>query len=250
MSYGRISEQIAKGMVELIVAGELTVGDRLPSERSLADERGVSRSAVREGYRILEGLKIVESRHGAGVFVSSQPTTGLSFATIFQGQAIAIEDLLAITDVMSGRCGQLAAIGITDDEVSALQAILRQQSMAAATVDLKALGDLDLQFHVAIARATRNPIFVEFEHYLCTTLEQHRRLLLGADPTDSLVEHRQIVAGLAARDPHRAGAACRLHSLRSNAAVRQVIKRQVGDQSVPGAPDQIPDVAAVVEQLS
>lgn len=72
-SVPRMSEQVARQIIEFISSEKLQKGDKLPSERKLCDLLEVSRSSVREGLRILELLKYLDSKHGGGTFVSEAP---------------------------------------------------------------------------------------------------------------------------------------------------------------------------------
>ena len=67
------SEQIVHHVRRLVEQGELGVGDKLPAERMLAVQTGVSRSSVRVGLRALSAMGVVQSRHGAGTFITYAP---------------------------------------------------------------------------------------------------------------------------------------------------------------------------------
>src|SRR4051812_48145131 len=102
----RKSEEIATYVVRQIEQGVVLVGDRLPSERDLSQLLGVSRPLVREGYRILESLGVVEVRLGSGVYVADRKTYEPQNGQIWH-RPVAILDVIAVADVISGRCGEL-----------------------------------------------------------------------------------------------------------------------------------------------
>src|SRR4051794_6253262 len=94
----RKSEGIATYVVRQIEQGAVRVGDRLPSERDLSQLLGVSRPLVREGYRILESLGVVEVRVGSGVYIADRKRFDPQTDQIWH-KPITILDLLAVADV-------------------------------------------------------------------------------------------------------------------------------------------------------
>lgn len=221
----RKSEEIATYVIRQIEQGAVQVGDRLPSERDLSQQLGVSRPLVREGYRILESLGVVEVRLGSGVYVTERKIYSPQDGQIWQ-KPIEILDVIAVADVMAWRCGELAARQITDAEIATLRELHSEQARATDAFDLETLADIDDKFHRTIVLATHNPILESFELLSRHLLNRDRVLLLGTAADKSLIEHGQIINALEARDPVSAGLALRFHSVRSHAVMRSLIERQ------------------------
>lgn len=207
------SPRVYEGVVEKLKAsignGQLKPGDPLPSERRLMDDFGVSRSSLREAFRVLELLGLIESIPGKGRFVRRPASTG-------DGDPIPLEDS-ALLELVEARCilepafAAEAARKATSLDLTALLRIL------TATEDhldeLEARTQLDIDFHLALAEATHNFIFVSvtrrnFELIMAT----HDRIYNLLDDRDAfLLEHRAIYEAVLAHDVERARQAAAEH---------------------------------------
>lgn len=142
-----------------IFAGRISVGDRLPSERELADSFGVSRPIVRESLSVLEAFGIVSRRRGrgidSGVVVTSAGDDGLgSLLRIHVSlMQIPLRDLLEMREELERWAAKRAAVGATESQMGELRAILADMEQAPRPEDFLRL---DTEFHLAIARASGN----------------------------------------------------------------------------------------------
>jgi GntR family transcriptional regulator, transcriptional repressor for pyruvate dehydrogenase complex len=160
----RAFEDIAGQIRQELSQGRLRAGDRLPSERELAVQFGVSRNTLREAFRSLEIAGLITLRKGAagGAFVND--TNGETIVT-------SIQDMFSL--------GAVTAEQITQARISIESAIIRAASEAHTAGDIKRLrenvehaaeatrrndffarADVHLEFHMILARATRNPILI------------------------------------------------------------------------------------------
>ncbi|NMB24286.1 MAG: FadR family transcriptional regulator [Firmicutes bacterium] len=143
-----------------IASGELKAGDRLPPQSELAAQLGVSRTALREAVRSLSLMGLLSVNQGDGTFVS-QVVPGLfvqplSFMLLMDNTHILeVVEARAIIEVKTSR---LCAIRATDEELEALGAIAKD--MASCLDSLERFSQLDLDFHVQIARGTHNSVLV------------------------------------------------------------------------------------------
>jgi GntR family transcriptional regulator, transcriptional repressor for pyruvate dehydrogenase complex len=206
---------VIDGIKAMITDGLLAPGDRLPVERDLAARFGVSRSSLREGVRALATLGIVETRQGAGTYVTSlEPAHLLGpvglLADITPAHRAA--DLLAVRRVLESEAVALAARHATDAELDAMEAILADaearlagsEAGGAGPDDLAAAIESDTAFHRAIAVAGRNGALAALvdglmSHTLRTRL--WRAVTESGSMHDAHREHRDILAGLRSRDP-------------------------------------------------
>jgi GntR family transcriptional regulator, uxu operon transcriptional repressor len=146
----RLYKKIARQLSELIASGEFAPGQRLPAERELAQQLGVSRPSVREALIALEIEGKVEIRVGAGVFVSEPRRVELSAAQEGEGPF----ELIRARRVVEGETAAWAARDATDAEVAEIRAAfdeMRRLHGASRSAD-----PADRAFHVAVARATHN----------------------------------------------------------------------------------------------
>jgi len=207
----KLYQHIADSISADIAAGRVGVGQKLPSERELAEKFQVSRPTVREAMLALEVRGLVEARHGSGVYVSeSRETVGRT-----SGPSVSAFELLEARALVEGEAAALAAATISDGDIAALDGILdeMERENQADSSDEYA----DRKFHLKIAEATRNPALLVAVESLWDlrrtaplaehTLRRARRN--GLKPR--IDEHRQIFAALRSRDPEKARRAMRAH---------------------------------------
>lgn len=112
----KVADQVAERVERLIVEGVLKVGQALPSERRLVEKLGCSRSALREGLRVLRGRGIIDTEQGRGSFVAD--LTGQAGATplmhLFSSQPRTLFDLLEVRALLEAESARLAALRATD----------------------------------------------------------------------------------------------------------------------------------------
>ncbi|MDP2778208.1 MAG: FadR/GntR family transcriptional regulator, partial [Anaerolineales bacterium] len=154
----RLYEQIVSQIEQRIEAGDLKVGDQLPSERELAEQFAVSRTAVREAVKALRQKGLVEIRPGRGTFITNGTTdsirNSLGLLMIFGGKDGSI-NLVEVREILEPEIAALAATRITNEYIAVMQEAVEVMDRALADVDVFVEADLD--FHLALAEATQNP---------------------------------------------------------------------------------------------
>jgi GntR family transcriptional repressor for pyruvate dehydrogenase complex len=194
----------------LVRSGELRPGGRLPPERELARQLGVSRSTLREAIRALVAMNILVSRHGDGTYVSSLEPETLSrpFAFVLETRPALLEDLFEARRLLESACAELAAQRITDEEIAELE---RLAASGDGSVD--DLIDRDVALHTAIVRATRNPILAGLAGSIGALGVDSRRdsARLPGQVRLTRTHHKRIVAALRRRAPAEAAAAMDAH---------------------------------------
>ena len=208
--YRRIADQIAA----LIDRGEYPAGARLPAERELARELGVSRTSVREAIISLEIGGKVEVRIGNGIFVRVPPADSPRAAHDGPGPF----ELLAARSMIEGEIAASAARQVRRADLEALRATLDE--MRAADDDATRRDLADRAFHLRIAEATRNgalmhvvaTLWDERRGELWTRIERHFHT--PALRARTLEDHAAIVDALASADPEAARSAMHRHLAR------------------------------------
>jgi GntR family transcriptional repressor for pyruvate dehydrogenase complex len=210
----RAFEDVVLQLKQAVVEGRLAVGDRLPHERELARQFGVSRQSVREGLRMLEGFGILSARRGAGPdsgwTVSGDGASGLSamldlYSTL---QGIPISDLLEIRETLEMQSARSASARASAAQRANLVAAAR--SMGAFT-DAEQFLAADAEFHVAIARASGNALAQLLMEAIRESMQ--RAMLLGFTTITDWDHEREVLiaehAGIASkiRDGHGDAAA-------------------------------------------
>ncbi|WP_394788020.1 FadR/GntR family transcriptional regulator [Rhodoferax sp.] len=212
--YRQIAEQLRAGML----SGEYAIGTRLPAERELALQLGVSRPSVREALIALEVEGWVEVRTGSGVYVLERGARSKGTA-VAAGEWGPLE-LIRARRVIEGETAALAAVQALPEHIAAMeQALLTMQAEAAQG---SAPLDGDRAFHSAIVQATGNAVLVETVHRFWDARRGNLFTRLGGyfeTPRSwrtALKEHQMILAAIRAQDPAAARAAMHAHMDKSH----------------------------------
>jgi GntR family hexuronate regulon transcriptional repressor len=206
-------QRVAAAIEHAIAEGKYSPGQRLPSERDLAEELGVSRPTVRRAVIALEMRGLLEARQGSGVYVR-QPSAAAPVSAS-RDLDIGAFDQAEARRLFEGEVAALAATLITDEELAYLETLVVEMSNEQATKEQSELADR--QFHITIAQATRNLAIVRvventwdlrYKSPLCMQMLDRARDFRQRSLDE---EHRSIVEGLRSRDPKAARAAMHAH---------------------------------------
>lgn len=215
----RIYQQIVEQISRMIREGLLKPGDRLPPERQLAEEFGVSRAAVREALSALGLMGLVEVRHGEGTFVRSVSEEGLVtpmalLLALERDEAIGLE-LLEIRSALEAESAYLAAQRREPEDLAAMEGALERMEMALKSGDLAA--DADWQFHHAIIAASGNGLLLQIMRSLSENMQDslklYRERLLRIPAMDRMLldEHRGVLEAIRDQQPDLAHDRMRAH---------------------------------------
>jgi len=209
----RLYQQIADQIRELIDRGGFEAGTRLPPERDLAQQLGVSRPSLREALIALDVEGRVEVRSGSGVFVSSTQPEPTPQRTAAMGESPS--QLMEARSVIEGEVVVLACARITDERLARLRKLLK--GMEAEIDRRRARVDLDREFHLTLAEVAGNAVLSR----LVGELFDERHSPISAKISSrfestrtwrvALKEHEAILKAVEARDPIAAQAAMRAH---------------------------------------
>ncbi|MGP7795533.1 FadR/GntR family transcriptional regulator [Sphingomonas sp. CLY1604] len=200
---------VIDGILEEIRSGQYGVGDKLPTEREVADRFGVARTTVREAMVALEMLGIIEMRRGSGVYVIRLPDDDVSTADLDIGAF----ELIEARRVVEGEIAALAAKYITAEQIKHLEGLLVDMEHA----DVQKAEAADRSFHMVVAEASGNGALVAASEFLWDLRERaplaqmilHRARGPGYDAR--INEHARILASLRTGDPVKARSAMRSH---------------------------------------
>lgn len=219
-----LPDEIARGLQAQIAAGDLGVGDRLPSERELCSMYSVSRAVVREALSQLKSEGLVAARAGSGVYVTQQDATNAfrlqSFSLLDDTALAQAMELLITVETAATR---IAARHRTEEDLKSIKRALIGMEYAVAN-DM--LGDEeDYRFHQAIVEATHNPNFISLSKHLeasARSVIRRARINTRTNRPDLLEavqdEHKKIFQAIELGDEAAASLAAEQHL--SNAAAR------------------------------
>ena len=209
----RLYEDIVQRFRLLIREGALKPGERLPSERVLAEQLQVSRSSVREAIRSLELQGLVVSKRGSGTFINTdnlEAMVALIASTLTSGSDT-LKHIFEMRHMLEPQIAGVAAQRATEQEVSDLESILEQQVQEIANGGTGV--DADTAFHFALASATHNSALVKVVSAVEDILRRSRDRSLQEPgrPQRSLASHREILRMIRAGDADGARSAMEYH---------------------------------------
>ncbi len=226
---GRVSAEIVHQIERLILEGVLRPGDRLPAERDLAGEFGVSRPTLREALGKLEASGLLTARQGGGTYVADvmHSIFGEPIIGLFGKHEKATGDYLEFREGIEAQAARWAAQRATSADHEILTSIMQRMEAAHEKEDPDEEAQLDVELHIAVSDASHNIVMIQSLRSIYNLLEHgvfyNRYLLYGhKGGRDALLEqHRAIYDGVMARDPDRAEAAVRAHMKSVGAAWRE-----------------------------
>lgn len=225
---GSLSDRIAAQVERLMHDERLKPGDRLPSEREMAQLLNVSRPSLREAVRILQARGRLVVKHGQGVFVQP-PRSERELREALGDTELTLNELYAMREVLEVPAAGWAAENITAEQLREVRVALDKLNKAgeAAVVDYDELRQLDADFHLAIAVAAGNRFLRQTSNVL------HGMVLSGMQTTLRIPgrieiarrDHERIYASLLAHDAAGARTAARGHIRGAHAAARRRLER-------------------------
>ena len=209
----RIYEKIVIEIMELINQGRLKSGDQLPTERELSETFKVSRTSVREAFRILESQGLLESRPGQGTYIAHNTIDSLvqPLAAFILQEKDQQLDLFEVRRILESQLAYLAAERATPENVTEMEEILIRQEAQIAEGGTGM--DADDAFHHALAEATNNKILLHIMDATMEFIAQSRESYLqGAQRAKkSLEHHKKILSAIKAGDSELASRAMLEH---------------------------------------
>ena len=209
----RLSDKVAELLLETILSRRLRPGERLPSERELGEQFGVSRTVIREAVRALAAKGLIDVRTGSGLRVAAVDASAVSesIGLYLRGGSLEYGKVHEVRKLLEIEIAGLAAERAMPEHIAGLQANCEELERALK-VDIEAASRLDLEFHRQIALATDNALYLLLLDSIGEALLEIRRenLQTGAGPA-TLRFHRQIYDAIAAHDPAAAREAMTEH---------------------------------------
>jgi GntR family transcriptional repressor for pyruvate dehydrogenase complex len=204
----KIPDMVYKQLVSLITRGHLKPGEKLPSERAMALELGVSRQSIREAIYRATTAGLMEVRQGEGTFIISSLQGNLRqpLSILLEEQAENVFEFLEIRKLIEGWCAERASEAATPADLKKMQNILKKMEKVKPPESAWERADLD--FHSSIAAATHNVLAMHvmeglkdsFHNYFrvkkYNTKPERKDVLLG--------HHRGILEAIRQKNPKNA----------------------------------------------
>lgn len=205
---------------DMVTKGALKPGDRLPAERELAVQLGVSRPTVRAGLKGLAAMGTVITRHGAGTFISESPvlrSEPLNLLAALHG--FTRTDMYETRRMLEVAAAGLAAERATPAHISTIADEVT--NLFASMEDRRTFLFYDIRFHRAVANASGNPLVASLVEMVSALYYDQRQATAeratGTNLRDAAEAHRRIYLAIRARDAERARGAMNDHLMTSSA---------------------------------
>jgi GntR family transcriptional repressor for pyruvate dehydrogenase complex len=209
----RLPVQVSERVTALIKDRNLAAGVRLPAERDLCEQFGVSRTVLREAMRLLEQKGLIEVHHGRGVFVAQKgmPAALATVSEHLQEEALSFNEIVESRRHLEVYIAELAAKRRTEQDIRALADRLSAMERSIELTD-EFLRE-DLLFHAELARASKNRINELWLQPIMQVLIATRRTVSSMRPVRQrvLACHHAIYEAVRDADSERAGAAVEAH---------------------------------------
>ncbi len=205
----KLSHTVVQQIELLILRGILRPGERLPSERELAERLGVSRPSLRDAVAELQGRGLLHTRAGSGVYVSEVIGSAFSDALVelFASHEEALFDYISFRRDLEAMAAERAARFGSDTDLKVIDTLFRKMELAHEKRDPTDEARLDAEFHLSIIEASHNIIMLHMMRAMFDLLQRgvfyNRQMMFRQRTTreDLLDQHRAINEALQARDP-------------------------------------------------
>ena len=209
-------DQVIEVIKDKIKKGKIKKGDKLPSEREMAESLGLSRASVREALRALEVIGLIESIQGAGNYIRTNFDNSLiePLSLMFMLQESSVKEMYDLRETLELQCVKLSARYIEENELGLLTAILNR--MYLAKTEEESL-ELDIEFHYLIAKTSRNMLLINVLEVLSQLMDEFIRksrmqILHEGNTRENLLEiHENLLRALKCRKKTKASQAMKEH---------------------------------------
>lgn len=216
----RLYDQVVRQIQESIINGGLKPGDKLPAERQLAEQLGISRIVIREAMKTLEERGLVKVMSGSGTYVSQADPQMISqsIGLLVHQSTSSFDHLNEVRRMLEIEIAGLAAERATAEDIEALDDALHEMEIVIADLSehperFEDYVEVDLAFHNTLAKATQNPLLLVLLEPISDLLLELRRVASSAPGAleDAVTGHRRILDQVRARNVSGSREAMRAH---------------------------------------
>jgi GntR family transcriptional repressor for pyruvate dehydrogenase complex len=206
LSDGLLSTQAAQQIIDLIKIGDLKEGEQLPSERDLSDRLRVSRTVVREAIKLLKASGFVKVRLGIGTFIAKPSMNILEIPLTYSSETAQkkISDLQDVREVIEPTIAALAAKNASTENITKMEQAINE--MDSFKLNSFPYIQADNTFHIALAEACNNSIFLLLVNSIVGLLQEARKLAVSSPGAAERANyyHKRILNAVKSKDPGEA----------------------------------------------
>lgn len=229
--------EITRRLLDYLLSGELTPGQKIPSERQLAEGLAVGRGALREAIKSLSLLGLLEQRIGDGTYLS-RSSSDLLPQVIEWGMLLGekrLDDLLEARYHLEVLLSGWAAERRTEEQLARLRELVAEME-AAGSADLDSYVRADIAFHLQVAACSGNTVLADVLTNIQSLLQAwaSRVIHTAGETHTSLAMHQPILTAIENGDPEAARHAMTLHMARAVRRLRESMPPPVDPGQPPG----------------
>jgi DNA-binding FadR family transcriptional regulator len=199
-----LADAVVNKLQQQLSLGEYQAGQKLPSEPELMEQFGVGRSTIREAIRILANTGLLSVRQGSGTFVEVQ--NGITEPLSQRLRRADAGDLDEVRQLLEMKTAEKAALHRSKKDIEKMRGLLKKRDLAAKAGDTAAAIEVDIQFHIAIAAASRNDILADLYRTFADHITRYFREVHLT--TESFLRtqswHESLLKSIVDQDPKRA----------------------------------------------
>lgn len=204
VQHRKLVDQVIQQLQEKISLGELSPGDKIPTEPELMSMLGVGRSTIREAVRVLVKAGLLEVRQGDGTYVLNKSASLEPLESRLRRAAIL--EVYEVRRALELEIAKLAAQRRTEDDLARMRESLTRRREATRVDDYRGYVDNDLIFHIAVAAASKNSVLADlyqgFSNVLRDALE---KLVSDRDLyINQIAMHEQLLDAIERKDAQAA----------------------------------------------
>lgn len=205
----KVYEQVIEQIKNQIKSGKLKKGDKLPSERDMAELFSVSRTSVREAMRALEVIGLIERKQGAGNYIKTSFDNSLfePISVMFMLQENSLDNIVELREILECYCIKLAVKNISESEIQVIDGIMNKMYNAKDEEENLAL---DIKLHYLIIKASNNILLVNIISVISQIMDEsikefRKKILYEEDNRINLLSiHERLVNAIKERNTVKA----------------------------------------------
>ncbi len=221
-----IIDQVVESIKESIDSRIFEEGKKLPSEKELCTSLNVSRSTLREAFRVLQTMGYVELKPGKGAFVQRLKFhNSINVRDWFRVNAPRLNDFIEVREAIETLAVRIAAEKHTKEELEEVIAINNKFIKAVESGDVPKIARLDEEFHQAIVNMTKNSLLININNLVGKEFEKYRSISFKVpkNALSALEPHKMIVEAIKNRDSESAARSVVYHLQKAKTDMEDVI---------------------------
>lgn len=198
-----VTDAAVKSIRALIAGETYPVGSKLPTESEFCDELGVGRSTIREAFRVLQAIGLVELRPGKGAFVRRKTMDGQeTIRQWFIDNRARVDELMELRMGIEPLAAKLAIARGSQKQLDQIRTIHREFCRAVEEGDVIKMATIDESFHDAIMEASNNRLLKRTGNMIADALMEYRTrsFAVAENKSHAVIPHQRIIDALAAKD--------------------------------------------------